>query len=253
MAGHSATSTSPAPNRISGSPARPLDPLDPTWQLASGPECGTDIELGLPVHRLETESPHHRRHGHHELSHGQVLADAAPRAASEGQVGVAGGLARSLGVIDMAGEAGRVEALGVLPDIRVVVNSPHAHGHDATGRYLMARQAGARMGVTDDGVARGVVPEGLVDDMGRVHELIDVGVADRLVSGDGGHLVANALLLRLMAAEQVQGEGQCGAGGLMPGDEESQGLVPHGHVVEGLPGLGIAGREQQAEQIAGRG
>ena len=56
-----------------------------------------------------------------------------------------------------------------------------------------------------------------------------------------------------MAAEQVQGEGQCGAGGLMSGDEESQGLVPHGHVVEGLPGLGIAGREQQAEQIAGRG
>jgi hypothetical protein len=54
---------------------------------------------------------------------------------------------------------------------------------------------------------------------------------------------ADALLDVGMVAEQVQGEGERGRGGLVPGEQEQQHLITDLAVGEALAGVGVAGRQ----------
>jgi hypothetical protein len=56
--------------------------------------------------------------------------------------------------------------------------------------------------MANDRVARRVEAEGLVDDLGRVPELVDVGFGDRSLADDEPDLFPHPLLLGLVATEE---------------------------------------------------
>lgn len=56
-----------------------------------------------------------------------------------------------------------------------------------------------------------------------------------------------------MPAQQVQGERQGAAGGLVAGDQEDDGLVAHVVIGESNAGLRVSGGEKAAEQVRSLG
>jgi len=219
--------------------------LEPAQQLATWPEGGAHVELGHILHALQLVGPHDRCDADDELGHGQVLADAPSRAAAERQVGVAAGLRIGLVLAPSFVEAIRIEALRVGPDIGVVVDALHVDSHDPPGRHLVAADARRLTGMAHDRVPRRVQAQGIVDDLGRVLQMIDVGVSQCAIPHDPPDLVSHALLCGVVSTEKVQRERQCRPGSLVPGDEERQCLVTHRGIIERLTAVGIAGPEQQ--------
>ena len=208
-----------------------------------------DLQLVARISHGQVEAL--QDHGQHELRflEGEAAPDAGAHAVAEGLPGVRGQRLRGL-----RGEALGPERLGLVPDRRVAVQHRREDEQRVLRRDRIAARQGGRLlrGEREGGSGR-PQPQGLLQDLLDVAQLRQVLDLRTLAAEHLVHDAARLLQDLRVLQQQVQGEGQEPARGLVTRDQEGHHLVADVLVREPLAGLRVAPLQHQVEEVVARG